>query len=456
MTEILAAAQRAVKLALSRGFTEAEAFSSKIIRREIIYRNKVEATKTGTIVGLGIRGVLGKRIGFYSVSSLDSRDIDAAVESCLNIAKASSEDSDWRSLPTKYGKASVEKVYDRKIPQLSARDIVEQVRIAIDTVSEVNKAVSVTRGYISASVSHDAISNSHDCNLERKETNVSSWISVKVGEAEGKGAAREYSESRDWKGLNMEDMAGSVAERAVKMTKAKPLPNGKVPVVWRNDTFASIVDAMLTRTITADAVQRNRSPWAGKVGQPIASEDVTIIDDGRRPGGLGTRAFDDDGALQRRTPIIEKGVLRGFLYDTYTANKENRPSTGNAHRDVGLFASAPNYSRSPSPYPNNLIVSPGDADPEEVSKETGNGLFVVETIGEWLSNPISGELSATVSSGFLIEGGELGRAVKGVIVTSNFFEILKGKMDLRAQDLRPAGPVYAPTTRVLDMTVAGE
>jgi len=101
-------------------------------------------------------------------------------------------------------------------------------------------------------------------------------------------------------------------------------------------------------------------------------------------------------------------------------------------------------------------VEPKKNSPDEIIRETRNGLYVVEIIGEWLSNPISGEVSATLSGGFVIENGELGRAVKGIIVSSNFFDILKGKMDLRANDLDVSGSVYAPTTQVLDMTVAGE
>jgi predicted Zn-dependent protease len=101
-------------------------------------------------------------------------------------------------------------------------------------------------------------------------------------------------------------------------------------------------------------------------------------------------------------------------------------------------------------------LKPQTAAPEEVIKETGKGVYIVETIGEWLSNPISGDLSAAISSGFKIENGELGAAVKGGIVTANFFEILKGKMNLRANDLDSSGAVYAPTTQVLDMTIAGE
>jgi PmbA protein len=441
---------------MKKGFEEAEAFSTKILRREIIYRDKIEATKTNTIAGLGIRGVLDKRIGFYSVSSLDRRDVEDATEQALRIAKASSEDPDWKSLPRRYGKANVQKVVDKKIEQLSSKDLVGEVRLAVDTVAEVEPSLAITRGYISTNTVSNAIANSHGCRLERKETLAFSWIAVKAGKVNGKAVAHEVSQSRYWNGLKTEHIARTVSERALTMVHDAPISNGKLATVWRNDAFASIVDAMLTRTITADAVQRNRSPWVGKIGQTVASENVTIIDEGRMAGGLGTRAFDDDGVPQKRVPVIEKGILRGFLYDSYTASKDDRPSTGNAHRDVGLFTSAPNYMKTPSPYPNNLTVKPGDADSDELIRETRNGLYVVETIGEWLSNPISGDVSATVSSGFLIENGDLARAVKGVIVSANFFEIMKGKMGLRADDLDNSGPVYAPSTQVLDMTVAGE
>jgi PmbA protein len=456
LTEILSAAETAVKLAMQRGFDEVEAFSTKIIKREVIYREKIEAAKTSTIAGLSIRGVLGKRIGFYSVSSLDRRDIENAIDQSLKIAKANREDADWHALPRKCEKATVQKVIDRKIESLSANDLVEQVRLAVDTVHEVEPSLVITRGYTGTGIQFNAIANSHGCKLERKETAAASWIAVKAGTAEEKGVSHEGSQSRFWKGLNTERIATTASERALKMLHARPIPNGKMNTVWRNDAFASIVDTMLARTVTADAVQRNRSPWTGKLGEIVASREVSIIDEGKMVAGMATRQFDDDGTPQKRVPVIEKGVLRSFLYDTYTANKEGRASTGNAHRDIGTFFTPPNYAKLPTPYPNNLAVEPKKNSPDEIIRETRNGLYVVEIIGEWLSNPISGEVSATLSGGFVIENGELGRAVKGIIVSSNFFDILKGKMDLRANDLDVSGSVYAPTTQVLDMTVAGE
>jgi PmbA protein len=456
LSELLSAADRAVKLSMKRGFDEVEVFSTKILRREIIYRNKIEAAKTNTVAGLSIRGILNKRVGFHSVSSLEHRDVESAIDQAIKIAKANQEDPDWRALPSKCGKTQVKKTIDRKIENLNGKDLADEVQLAVDTVRAVDSSLAITRGHISASVHYNVIANSHGCRLKRKETSAASWIAVKAGTSEEKEVSHESSQSHYWNALKTERIAKTASERALKMLHAKPIQNGRANTVWRNDAFASIVDSMLAHTITADAVQRDRSPWAGKLGQMIASEGVSIVDEGKMVGGMGTRAFDDDGIPQKRVPAIEKGILRSFLYDTYTANKENRASTGNAHRDIGTFSAAANYTRLPSPYPNNLVLEPTSITPEEVIRETGNGLYIVETIGEWLSNPISGDVSATVSSGFLIEDGELGRAVKGVIVSSNFFEMLKGKMDLRANDLDISGSVYAPTTQVLDMTIAGE
>jgi PmbA protein len=456
LTEILSAAETAVRLAVKKGFDEAEAFATELTRRDIIYRNTIEATKSSTNTGLSVRGIVDKRIGFFSISSLEQSGIERAVDESFRIARASSEDPEWKSLPRKYGKAIVRKTMDKNVEQATGKDLVDEVRLAIDTVHDVASSVDITRGFLLTSVLSNAIANSHGCKLERKETLAALSLAAKAGTADRKGVSNEFSLSRLWKGLKTKQVARAVAQRALKMVHATHIPNGKVNTVWRNNAFAGIVDAMLTRTITADAVQKNRSPWVGKIGQSVASQGVTIVDEGTLECGNGSRPFDDDGLPQTRTPVIEKGILRGFLYDNYTASKENRLSTGNAHRDVGIFSSQPNYMKTPTPYPNNLLVKPGDATPEEVIKETGNGLYVVETIGEWLSNSISGELSATLSSGFLIEKGELTKAVKGVILSANFFDILKGKMDLRANDLDSAGPVYAPTTQVNDMTVAGE
>ncbi len=456
MTNLVAPCEYAVKQALKSGADEAEAFASKIVRTDLTFQDKIEAGRSNTLVGIGVRTILGKKGGFYSVSSLERKEIQNAVERSLEIAKGSQTDPEWVSLPSKIGRTTVAGTFDKRIASVTPSALVEIARKVVAELQDMGGKVSITRAYIAANTSRHAIANSHGGKAERVATSAWTWLAVRAQDGTKKAVSNESVQTRAWRSLNFIQLAKEAADRASKMLQASPIQNKKLDVVWRNDAFAGIIQIMLGRTITADAVQKKRSPWAGRVGESIASENITVVDDGLRKAGLGSRSFDDDGIPQRRTPIVDKGVLRGFLYDSYTANKEKCPSTGNAHRDIGTFGQAPNYARTPTPAPNNLIVQPGDAKGEEVIHETKDGLYVVETIGEWLSNPIGGDMSATVTNGFLIENGELTKPVKGVIVSGNFFEILKGKIDLLGKDLQNSGNAYAPTARVLSMTVAGE
>jgi len=205
LSDLLTSAETAVKLAMKKGFDETEAFTSKITKQEIIYRNKIEATKTNTIAGLSVRGIVDKRIGFFSISSLERRDIEYAIDQAFKIAKASNEDPDWKSLSREYGKTNVEKVVDKRVEQLTAKDLVSEVRLVLDSVHEVDQSLEVTRGYIAIGVSSNAIANSHGCKLERKETNAASWIAVNAGGSNGKGVSHEISQSRHWRGLKNEE-----------------------------------------------------------------------------------------------------------------------------------------------------------------------------------------------------------------------------------------------------------
>lgn len=456
MLDLVGIGETAIRLAERLGVNEAEAFVSQIGRKELTFRDVVEAGCSTTLFGVGVRTVIGKRTGFSCVSSVERSDIESAVRASMSIAKASDPDPEWVSLPSKYGREHVESVLDRKIATLDPGLLVETSSSVIHAVRERDKRLSVTRSYLTASVLKHAIVNSHGCKLTRSESLVSYWVAVRAEDSGKKAVSNETFQGRTLGELDAEGLAVRAGDRAIAMMEAAPISSRGVAVVWRNDVFAELIELMIGRTVTADAVQKKRSPWAGKLGEEIAHESISLVDEGLRKGGVGTRAFDDEGVPQRTTPVVEKGVLRSYLYDVYTANKEKRASTGNARRDIGIFTLIPNYTRTPSPLPTNLVLQPGDATPEEIVEETRDGLYIVETIGEWLSNPISGELTATVTNGFLIRNGEMTQPVKGVIVSGNIFNILKGKMDLLGDDLTNSQTAYAPTARIIDMTVAGE
>jgi len=443
---LLSVAERAVSFGEALGVGEVEAYAMSAEERRVVIKNRIETLYTTRTGGLGVRIIIGKRNGFFATSSLKIKDVEKAAETACKIARLSESDKDWHSLPTKTKRARVKDTFDRETAEIEPSKLIEGAVQMIDTVNNCGRNLSITGAEVGAGTEETAIVNSHGCDMWRKETFASTSISVKAEEDGMRGTSSEDQQARSWGKLDCSLVAQVASERASKVVHAKSVVGGRMPVVWHNKLFASILRIMFGGTLSADSVQKGRSPWIDKVGRSIASENFSLLDDGLLIGGLGTREFDDDGVAQQRVTLVDRGVLRGFLYDNYTANKEGRESTGNSSR---------NYRSLPTPSSNNLFLLPGGVKREELL-DVRRGLYLVETIGEWLSNPVSGDLSATATNAFLIEDGELTKPVKGVIVSGNFFEILRSSIDLIADDMENLGSTYSPSARVSEMTITGE
>ncbi len=444
--DVLSLCEQGVKLGEKLGASEVEVYGILDSVREVDFKDDIESTRAAVFAGLGIRLALGKRLGFYSSSQVTERGIERAVKRALTIAKVVQPDRDWRSFPTTYGKATVADIFDRNIESMTAGTLSEKAVDVMDEVHDFDKRTTITRGSIAVGEERVAISNSYHCELERKSTYASASITVTAEAAGVKGQSSESWQRRAWKEIEFSELSQKASERALAMTKAKPIGSGRTNVVWRNDVFADVLRIMFGRTLSADAIQKERSPWTGKIGETIASENITVLDEGIKGAGMGTREFDDEGYPQQETPLITRGVLTNYLYDNYTANKEGKASTGNASRS---------YRSIPTPSVNNLVLTPRTATPEELIRDTQRGLYIHEVIGDWLSNPISGDLSATVTNGYLIEKGELTHAVKGVIVSTNFFTLIQDDTTLIADDIENSGSTYAPSFKTQNINIIG-
>jgi len=444
--KVLSLCERGVKLGEKLGASEVEAYGILDSVRELDFTDKIESTRAAVFTGLGIRLALGKRLGFYSSSQVTKRGVEQAVKRALTIAKVAQPDRDWISFPTTYGKATVANIFDRNVESVTAGTLSEKAVDVMDGVHGFDKRTTITRGSIAVSEERVAISNSYHCQLERKSTYASASVTVTAEEAGKKGQSSEALQRRAWKEIKFSELSRKASERALEMTDAKPIGSGRTNVVWRNDVFADVLGIMFGRTLSADAIQKERSPWTGKLGETIASENVTVLDEGIKDAGMGTREFDDEGHPQQDTLLITRGVLTNYLYDNYTANKDGKASTGNASRS---------YRNIPTPSVNNLILKPGTAKLEELIRDTQRGLYIQEVIGDWLSNPISGDLSATVTNGYLIEKGELTHAVKGVIVSANFFTLIQDEASLIADDIENSGSTYAPSVKMQNINIVG-
>lgn len=427
------------------GADEVEIYVEEAALRGVVLVRGIESFISSRTSGLGIRVIDRKRVGLSSTTSLDQHEAEETLRRAHSIARISQPDREWVSLARKTGTNSAIGVFDPEVEELSPDALSDAAKEMLRTVHDRSSGLAVTRGNVSAGIRTTTIVNNHSRTLERKESFVSASVSVSAEEGSPKGTGSESTDSHAWRGLKISEACDLAAERALAAARAGSMPAGVVPVVWRNKLFASVLSIMFAGTLSAESVQRKRSPWAGRIGSRIASDSFTLIDEGLMPGGLGTRMFDDEGVPQKRLPLIEEGILKGFFYDTFAANKECVESTGNASRS---------YDGRPHPAPNNLTLTPGRMrGADEIIRETAHGLYLEELIGAWLSNPVSGYLSATIANGALIEKGELTRPVKGVLVSGNFFDILIRGVDQIGRDTDNAGSNYSPTVRVASMSV---
>jgi PmbA protein len=213
-------------------------------------------------------------------------------------------------------------------------------------------------------------------------------------------------------------------------------------VIFDPETARSLLGNVF-EAVRGDSIYRNASFLAGKLGQPVASELVTILDDGLRPGGFGSRPFDDEGVPASVTPVIERGVLRNYLLNCYAARKLNLRTTGNASRGV---------AGPPTVGPKNFYLAAGSDPPEEIVRSVRRGFYVTELIGFGV-NIVNGDYSRG-ASGMWIEGGQFAFAVEEVTIAGNLAEMLNG-IKLVGSDLEFRSALAAPTLLVEGLTVAG-
>jgi PmbA protein len=442
-------AEDTVKSALKKGADEAEAFIYQGLTTNVVIE-RGQIAKSSRIIdrGLGIRAIINKAVGFSYTNILESNAaIEESVSKALNSAKASKPDENWHSLASKKPLASVEKTYDPRIVELRSEDLVKVASIMLDAAEKTNKNVFPIEGGAGASYLSMAVANSNDVAHFDHGTIIECSLAT-LGKQGGEvtpvcfefNAERSYNIDPEWIGKEAARLAASAL-------KAKKIETKSTNVIFTQFAFQELLYFTLINAVKADFVQRNQSAFKGKIGEKVASEKVTIYDDGLFSGGLRTWRFDGEGVPQQKTPVVEKGILRNFLYDNYTAKKEEKESTGNAARA--------GYLSTPSLQATNFHFMPGSKSPEELISEVRDGLLVYYLQGAHSSNPVSGEFSVVATPAWKVKNGEIVYATKGAMLAGNVFQVLKDISAL-ANNERKIGQLVTPWVLVENVKVIGK
>jgi PmbA protein len=266
--------------------------------------------------------------------------------------------------------------------------------------------------------------------------------------AEDGGDAEMGSDSRTVSFLDQLDskaVAASAAEEALELLHAGAAPTMVCPVVLKSSVAADLI-GFLAASFSAENVDKNFSLLAGRKGERVFSEKVSIIDDALLPGGAGTAPFDGEGTPAATTPLVAEGVLENYLYDGYYARKHGARSTASLRR--GSAKNAPSIGTS------NIYLKAGARGRDALIGEVGKGLYLTGLLGLHTANPVTGEFSVG-ASGILIENGRLTRPVKGFAVAGTLSELFQ-QMTETGSDIRFWGGTGAPSALVARLSVSGK
>lgn len=447
--QMLNLTEDSLKKAIKKGAKEAEVFAYEGQATKVaIERGQINKSSRLIDRGLSIRVIVNKAVGFAYTNVIESPNaINETIDRALSSAKASKPDPKWNGLPEKSTCNIPEKIFDPRILELRSEELVEIASNMLDSATNANKLVFPIEGGVGAAYIASSITNSNGLSAFKRGT----IIECSLATVARKGtkitpvcfefnAERRYAVDPEWVGRES-------ARLAISALKTKQSKTEKTKLILTQFALQDLLYYTLINALKADNVQRNQSPLADKIGEPIAADNLTVYDEGLHPGGLRTWAFDDEGTSHQKTALIENGVLQGFLYDNYTAKVEGKESTGNASRA--------GYLSTPSIEATNFHIAHGNETADSLVKEVDNGFLIYYLQGAHSSNPVSGEFSVVATPAWKIRKGEIAHSTRGIMLAGNIYEVLKN-VSVVANNERKMGQIVAPWILVEEARVIGK
>lgn len=449
MTELSTVARRAVEAATDAGAGDAEAYVQRESGRTVrAHAGEVESLTAAVQSGVGIRAWIGHRLGYAYGTDLSEAGVAAIAARAAEAAEAADED-EFAAPPQPAEFEALAGLDDPSVGEWEAARVAD-LAIAVErtALESDSRLVAVETAVYADADEQIAIASSTGVAGSYETSSCYAYLQAL---AEGDGARETglgFGLARGPRGLDPEAIGREGANRALEMIGAGKPASRACPVVLDETVAASFV-GLIGGGLSARAVQRGRSPLAGRRGDEVASEAFALHDDGRDPDGPASAPFDAEGVPRRRSALIEGRRLRSYLHDTYTANREGGASTGSASR--GGYRSLPTASAS------NLIVAPGSHSLEQLLAEAGEGVYVTDVAGLHSGvNPVTGVFSVG-ASGRIIRGGALAEPVREFTIAGELVAML-GAVSAAGADARWVpfgGSVSTPPLLIAEMAISG-
>ncbi len=455
--------EKSLQYAKSKGAEFAEAFCEETSSFSTsLDEERIDSRTTGHAKGVGIRVINNSRVGYAYTSTLSSEGLNVAVDAACASAgvglKAGGKGIDANIFPQK-GKLKGQDPQAQYA--LAPKQTAERLREIDESARSFDKSIDQAAASINQSQREVLILNTAGVNVSDTQTRTRCVVqaiaknseTIQTGfEAPGRTVGSQYFDI-----FSVDDIAKIAAKRAVTLLNAVPAPSGNFPVILAKGAGGVLFHEACGHGLEADHIDKEQSVFAGKVGKKVASDLVTLVDDGTMGNEWGTYKFDDEGNPASKNVLIENGILNDYMWDILRSTKLGHSVSGNGRRET--------YEFMPMVRMTNTYLQSGTSTVQEIIEATDYGIYCVG-LGGGQVNTVTGEFVFGVTEGYLVENGKVTSPIRGATLIGNGLETMLN-VDMVANDFETwtgtcgkdgqGVPVSAgqPTLRVSSMTVGG-
>ena len=397
--------------------------------------------------GLSMRGLYQGKMGYAATEAFDEEAVTQLVQAVKESAELT-EDDDVQEI---YKGDDAYPTVDNYQPALDQVEESRKLALILDVEKKAKaldeRIVQLNYNMISTGSGETRIVNSYGLNLKHRDNHAMCYASVTAKEGERVSTGAGFKVTRNFDEIDAEAIAKEAVEEAIFMLHAAPVPSGAYRAVIDAKCMPDLL-GVFAGVFSAESAQKGLSLLAGKEGEMIASEIVTLMDDPLLSGGLASQPFDAEGVATRTKAVIENGKLTTLLHNLKTARKAGVKTTGNAAK--AGYAGAVNVS------PSNFYLKPGEKTKEELLRDMGDGLVITEVSGLHAgANAISGDFSL-IAQGYTVKNGKKDQPVEQITVAGNFYQLLKNIRAVGSDLTFPGSSIGSPSVDVGEIAVAGK
>ncbi len=437
-------ADRLVRRGLRFGADEVEVYIQTSRNLSIRVRNAdIETIQEAAAGGVGFRVLVNGRMGFSHCNDFNDRALEETLRKAIAFAKLTSPD-EFNALPGNMNHIDVDGLYD---PEIARVDTGTKIDMALELEALTMKDSRITHSSGATFGERESeliIANSNGLLKSYKSSSCSLGVSVVAQKGEQRNTGGRSTSRRFFADLEpLPLVAEEASQRAWEMLDPRMVSTQRASVIYDPRVGRSLIGGIIS-AINGDRVNQGASFLQDSVNERFASELLTIVDDATRPKGMSSKPFDGEGVPAGKRILVENGVLRGFLHNTYSARRAGTESTGNASR--GGFTSLPGIGT------HNLYVEPGSYTPEQIIANTRRGLLLTGVTGYGI-NAVNGNYSGG-ASGFWVENGKITHPVQGLTIAGSAHDILRN-IDMMGNDVDMTQSFTSPTFRISEMQIGG-